>query len=53
MVIEVDEATGSLKFIHSASSKGITIQSFPDGGYYSNRFLHAQRVIEPEIVAAR
>lgn len=53
MVIEVDESTGNMKFIHSATSKGITIQNFPDGGYYSNRFLHAQRVIEPEVVAAR
>lgn len=53
MVVEVNDETGVIKFIHSASSKGITIQSFPDGGYYSNRFLHAQRVIEPEVVASR
>lgn len=53
MVVEVNDETGVIKFIHSATSKGITIQSFPDGGYYSNRFLHAQRVIEPEMVASR
>ena len=52
MVIEVNEATGQLKFIHASTKKGITIQSFPDGAYYSKHFLHVQRVIDDEKLMA-
>lgn len=46
MVVDVDRANGTLKFIHASSSKGVVIQNFPDGGYYSRRFLHARRVLD-------
>lgn len=45
MVVDVDEATGKVKFIHAATSRGVVIESFPDGGYYSSRFLQYRRVI--------
>lgn len=44
MVIEVDD-DGNIKFIHASSSKGVVIQSYPDGGYYSKRFLSMRRII--------
>ncbi len=46
MVIDVDELTGKIKFIHAAVSTGVEIQSFPDGGYYSQRFIGFRRVID-------
>ncbi len=52
MVVDVDEATGKLKFIHASCKKGVTVQSFPDGAYYSKHFLHVQRVIDPEKLQA-
>lgn len=45
MVIDIDRENGTVKFIHASSSQGVVIQNFPDGGYYSNRFLHARRVL--------
>ena len=54
MVIEVNEITGAVKFIHASCKKGITIQRFPDGGYYSRHFLHVQRVIDqPQLLAKK
>ena len=52
MVVEVNEENGSLKFIHASCKKGVTIQNFPDGQYYSKHFLHIQRVIEDEELVA-
>lgn len=48
MVIDVDNATGKIKFIHAATKTGVEIQSFPDGGYYSKRFLQFRRVIDSD-----
>lgn len=45
LAVDVDE-NGIVKFIHAASSKGITYDTYPDGGYYSQRFIGARRVIE-------
>ena len=45
LAVDVDE-NGTVKFIHAATSKGITYDTYPDGGYYSQRFLGARRVIE-------
>lgn len=36
---------GSVSFIHASSKKGITIQSYPDGGYYQRCFLQARRIV--------
>lgn len=36
---------GSVKFIHAATSRGVRIDTYPDGGYYSRRFLSIRRVI--------
>ena len=46
MVIEVDNETGTVKFIHASSTQGVVIQTFPDGGYYSKHYLHSTRVID-------
>lgn len=46
MVVDVDRENGTCKFIHASSSQGVVIQNFPDGGYYSRRFLHARRVLD-------
>lgn len=48
MVVEVDDSGESLTFIHAASSKGVSYQRFPDGGYYSRNYIGAKRVIQPE-----
>lgn len=45
MIIDVDRAKGTVKFIHASSSAGIEIQNFPDNGYYSKRFLSVRRVL--------
>ena len=45
MVVDVDRENGTCRFIHASSSQGIVIQKFPDGGYYSRRYLHARRVL--------
>lgn len=46
MVVDVNQSNGAVRFIHAASGKGIVITRYPDGGYYSQRFLSARRVIE-------
>lgn len=46
MVIDVDDKTGKVKFIHASSKHGVVIQSFPDGAYYSKHYLHSTRVID-------
>ena len=48
MVVEVDENGKSLTFIHAASSKGVSYQRFPDGGYYSRNYIGAKRILQPE-----
>lgn len=45
MAVDVNE-DGSIKFIHAATSKGITYGKYPDGGYYSKRYIGARRVID-------
>lgn len=45
IVVDVDESTGSVTFIHASTKKGITYQKFPDGGYYSRAYIGAKRVI--------
>lgn len=36
---------GTVNFIHAATSRGVRIDSYPDGGYYSRRFHSIRRVI--------
>ncbi|MBD5243615.1 MAG: C40 family peptidase [Bacteroides sp.] len=48
MVVSVDPETNACKFIHASSSKGITYDRFPDGGYYSRHFVGAKRIIGAE-----
>lgn len=45
MAVDVDD-NGVIKFIHASCSKGISYAKYPDGGYYSKRFIGARRVIE-------
>lgn len=52
MVVDVDPEAGTCKFIHASSSQGVVVQDFPDGGYYSRRFLHARRVLNDEGITA-
>ncbi len=44
MVVDVNP-DGSCTFIHASTSKGVTYQKFPDGGYYSKRYIGAKRII--------
>lgn len=45
IVVDVDENTNQVTFIHASTKKGITYQKFPDGGYYSRNYIGAKRVI--------
>lgn len=51
MVVDVDREKGTCKFIHASTSQGVVVQSFPDGGYYSQRFLHARRILTEDFQA--
>jgi len=54
MVIDVDRASGKMKFIHASTRKGVVIQNFPDGAYYSKHFLRFRRVInDTNLIAKR
>lgn len=44
MAVEVSD-NGTIKFIHAAQ-RGICYDTYPDGGYYSKRFIGARRVIQ-------
>lgn len=48
MVMSVDPVTGEMEMIHASSSKGITVQKFPDNGYFSRRFIGARRYLGTE-----
>lgn len=45
MVVSVDD-NGVVTFIHAATSGGVRYDKYPDGAYYSNRYIGAKRVIE-------
>ncbi len=45
MAVSVSE-NGTIKFIHASNSGGIRHDVYPDGGYYSQRYLGARRVIK-------
>lgn len=47
MVVDVNP-DGSCTFIHASTSKGVVYQKFPDGGYYSKRYIGAKRIITSE-----
>ena len=44
MVVDVNP-DGSCTFIHASTSQGVVYQKFPDGGYYSKRYIGAKRII--------
>ncbi len=44
MAVEVSD-NGTIKFIHAAQ-RGICYDTYPDGGYYSKRFIGARRVLQ-------
>lgn len=45
LAVDIDD-NGTITFIHASTSQGITYNKYPDGGYYSKRFLGARRVID-------
>lgn len=45
MVVDVDQDSGKCTFIHASTSKGVSYQIFPDGGYFSRNYIGAKRVI--------
>lgn len=45
IAVEVED-DGTVKFIHAATRSGIRYDKYPDGGYYSKRYIGARRVIE-------
>ena len=46
IVYDVAPDNKSFRFIHSSSSKGVSIARYPDGGYYSKRFRGAKRMVD-------
>lgn len=44
LAVDVDES-GTITFIHASTGQGITYNTYPDGGYYSKRYLGARRVL--------
>lgn len=48
MVIDVDADNQTIKFIHATIGGGVKIDTYPDGGYYSKRFIGARRVLSDE-----
>lgn len=46
IVFDVAPDNKSFRFIHSSSSKGVSIARYPDGGYYSKRFRGAKRMVD-------
>lgn len=45
MVVSVDRESGTCRFIHASTKKGVTYQVFPDGGYYQRNYIGARRII--------
>lgn len=52
IVVDVADDGKSCTFIHASTSKGITYQQFPDGGYFSRAYIGAKRVIEDHHLSA-
>lgn len=46
LVVDVNEDTGAFRFIHASNSLGVTIDRYPDGGYYSKKYIGAKRLLE-------
>lgn len=46
MVVDVDSSTGVIRFVHASVAKGVTYDVYPDGGYYSKRYIGAKRMID-------
>ena len=46
LVVDVSEDTKAFKFIHASNSLGVTIDQYPDGGYYSKKYIGAKRLLE-------
>lgn len=45
LAVDVDD-NGTVTFIHASTGGGIRYDKYPDGGYYSRRYIGARRVIE-------
>lgn len=45
MVIDVNDDDKSIRFIHATIGGGVKIDTYPDGGYYSKRYIGARRVL--------
>lgn len=52
MVAEVNPENGTMTFIHASTRRGVVMQKYPDGGYYSRHFLKFRRVIGDEKLLA-
>lgn len=52
MIIDVDRETGVIKFIHASVGNGVMIDTYPDGGYYSKRFISVRHILSDETVAS-
>lgn len=46
MIVNVDNPSGSVTFIHSASTGGVKYDVYPDDPYYRTRYIGARRVME-------
>lgn len=45
IVIDVNDNDKSIRFIHATIGGGVKIDTYPDGGYYSKRYIGVRRVL--------
>lgn len=50
MVAEVRD-DGSISFIHASTTRGVTYQRFPDGGYYSRNYIGCRRILSVQPIS--
>ena len=48
IVTSVDSEKGSFEFIHSSTSRGVRIDSYPQADYWNRHFLSARRILGSE-----
>lgn len=46
IVCSVDKKTGSFRFIHASTSKGVAIDNFSTSAYYIRRYVGARRILD-------
>lgn len=50
MITDIDNETGKIKFIHASVGNGVMIDTYPDGGYYSKRFISVRHILSDDSI---